>query len=193
MRATTDEGMTRLRKRFEEVAAATAAVHDCSAEVDWMQAALPLYPPVLNDAGAFAFAMDVATRCVEVRQMGGNPAGTGQRHGAPFAPCKHTALARLHCRRLVGEGDGRVGETEATMAAEDFAFIARAVPSCLLFLGIRNETAGAVHGLHTPRFTLDEGVLKLGAALHTALASQYLAQAVGRQGGRGSGGAREVL
>jgi metal-dependent amidase/aminoacylase/carboxypeptidase family protein len=34
----------------------------------------------------------------------------------------------------------------------------------------------AVHGLHTPRFTLDEGVLKVGAALHTALASEYLEQ-----------------
>jgi hypothetical protein len=33
-----------------------------------------------------------------------------------------------------------------------------------------------VHGLHTPRFTLDEGVLKVGAALHTALASEYLEQ-----------------
>lgn len=32
----------------------------------------------------------------------------------------------------------------------------------------------AVHGLHTPRFTLDESVLKLGAALHTALATEYL-------------------
>jgi IAA-amino acid hydrolase len=60
------------------------------------------------------------------------------------------------------------------MAGEDFSFIARAVPACFLFLGTRNESIGAVHGLHTPRFTLDEGVLKVGAALHTALAYEYL-------------------
>ena len=36
-----------------------------------------------------------------------------------------------------------VGETQATMAGEDFSFIARAVPSCFLFLGIRNETLGS--------------------------------------------------
>ena len=36
-----------------------------------------------------------------------------------------------------------VQETEATMAGEDFAFIARAVPSCFIFLGIRNETLGS--------------------------------------------------
>ena len=29
------------------------------------------------------------------------------------------------------------------------------------FLGIRNETLGSVHGLHTPRFTMDEAQLPL--------------------------------
>ena len=47
----------------------------------------------------------------------------------------------------------------------------------------------AVHGLHTPRFTLDEGVLKLGAALHAGLASQYLQRWHERQ----AGGAKEEL
>ncbi|KAI7846414.1 hypothetical protein COHA_000124 [Chlorella ohadii] len=90
----------------------------------------------------------------------------------------------------------QAGETEGTMAGEDFAFIGRAVPACFLFLGTRNESVGAVHGLHTPRFTLDEGVLPLGAALHTALATQYLEQWHVRQpqGGGGSGTAgREEL
>lgn len=54
-------------------------------------------------------------------------------------------------------------------------------------------TRPAVHGLHTPRFTLDEGVLKLGAALHTALASKYLERWHARQGGAGGDGAREEL
>ncbi len=54
----------------------------------------------------------------------------------------------------------------------------------------------AVHGLHTPRFTLDEGVLKLGAALHTALATEYLAQFPAKQAegsGVAAGAAREEL
>ena len=42
--------------------------------------------------------------------------------------------------------------------------------------GIRNETLGSVHGLHTPRFLLDEGVLPAGAALHASLAVRYLQQ-----------------
>lgn len=46
-----------------------------------------------------------------------------------------------------------------------------------------------VHGLHTPRFTMDESVLKLGAALHTALASQYLEQWHELHSGGGGGAA----
>lgn len=48
-----------------------------------------------------------------------------------------------------------------------------------------------MHGLHTPRFTMDESVLKLGAALHTALASQYLQRQAAPGGGAAPG--REEL
>lgn len=60
------------------------------------------------------------------------------------------------------------------MAAEDFSFIARAVPATFMFLGIRNETLGSVHGLHTDRFLMDEAVLPVGAALHASLAKEWL-------------------
>lgn len=63
---------------------------------------------------------------------------------------------------------------EATMAGEDFAFIAQKVPSAFAFLGIRNDTAGSVYGLHTSRFTMDESVLKRGAALHAMLAHEFI-------------------
>lgn len=52
---------------------------------------------------------------------------------------------------------------------------AEAVPGVFTYLGIGNETAGSVHGLHTPRFTLDETVLPRGAALHAAVAFEFLA------------------
>ena len=51
------------------------------------------------------------------------------------------------------------------------------VPSSFIFLGIRNESAGSVHGLHTPRFTMDEGVMPLGAALHASMAFRGLRRA----------------
>lgn len=72
------------------------------------------------------------------------------------------------------------------MAGEDFAFFGRAVPANFLFLGIRNEAVASTAGLHNARFRVDEDVLQTGAALHTAIALEYLA-ARGRLGGGGGG------
>ena len=86
-------------------------------------------------------------------------------------PLCHTYLF-LH--RLIGAD--RVREVEASLGAEDFSFYSHAghVPSTFLYLGIRNESSGSIHGEHTSRFKIDESVLSLGAALHVALAIEYL-------------------
>lgn len=55
-------------------------------------------------------------------------------------------------------GSDAAYDTPALMTGEDFAFIADIVPSAYLFIGIRNETLGSVHELHTPQFKLDEQV-----------------------------------
>lgn len=44
------------------------------------------------------------------------------------------------------------------------------------FLGINNETAGSVHGLHTAQFTMDESQMPLGAALHASVALNFFAK-----------------
>lgn len=58
---------------------------------------------------------------------------------------------------------------------------AEAVPGVFTYLGIRNESIGSIHGLHTPRFTLDESVLPRGAALHAAMAFEVLNSHQGAQ------------
>ncbi len=61
------------------------------------------------------------------------------------------------------------------MGGEDFAFYGAAgVPSAFIFMGTGTEGRGTTHGLHTPQFTVDEDILPLGAALHAALASEFL-------------------
>ncbi len=52
--------------------------------------------------------------------------------------------------------------------------IADAVPGAFTFLGIQNEKAGSVHGLHTARFQMDEAQMPLGAALHATVALDAL-------------------
>lgn len=68
----------------------------------------------------------------------------------------------------------QVLQTDPEMIAEDFAHFAEAVPSAFMFIGIRNESLGAVHNLHSVRFMVDEEVLHLGAAVHAAVAMRYL-------------------
>ena len=55
------------------------------------------------------------------------------------------------------------------------------MPGVYSFLGINNETAGSVHGLHTPNFRMDESVLPVGAALHAAFALHFVRGRTGVQ------------
>ncbi|KAB1228253.1 IAA-amino acid hydrolase ILR1-like 3 [Morella rubra] len=82
----------------------------------------------------------------------------------------------LHVKRvgklLLGSENVKVGTK--VMAGEDFAFYQELIPGVMLSIGIRNEELGSTHSPHSPHFFVDEDVLPVGAALHTALAESYL-------------------
>lgn len=82
----------------------------------------------------------------------------------------------LHVKRvgklLLGSENVKVGAK--VMAGEDFAFYQELIPGVMLSIGIRNEELGSTHSPHSPHFFVDEDVLPVGAALHTALAESYL-------------------
>ena len=59
------------------------------------------------------------------------------------------------------------------MGAEDFAFFLQKFPGMLLRVGCHNPAQGAVHGLHSPFFDLDERVLDVGVRLFTHLLTSY--------------------
>ncbi|KAF9600905.1 hypothetical protein IFM89_013812 [Coptis chinensis] len=71
-------------------------------------------------------------------------------------------------------GPKNVTAANKVMAGEDFGFYQEVIPGVMFGIGIRNEDLGSVHSPHSPHFFLDEDVLPLGAALHTALAEIYL-------------------
>ncbi|XP_077248317.1 IAA-leucine-resistant (ILR1)-like 3 [Tasmannia lanceolata] len=71
-------------------------------------------------------------------------------------------------------GPSNVKPGKKVMAGEDFAFYQQVIPGVMLSIGIRNEEVGSVHSPHSPHFFLDEDVLPIGAALHTALSEIYL-------------------
>ncbi|PIA34940.1 hypothetical protein AQUCO_03700297v1 [Aquilegia coerulea] len=75
-------------------------------------------------------------------------------------------------RLLLGSNNVKTGNK--VMAAEDFAFYQEMIPGVMFSIGIRNEDLGSIHSPHSPYFFLDEDVLPIGAAVHTAIAEVYL-------------------
>jgi metal-dependent amidase/aminoacylase/carboxypeptidase family protein len=51
------------------------------------------------------------------------------------------------------------------MWSEDFAYFALFRPSCFYNLGVRNESRGIIHPVHTSRFDIDEDALVVGGGL----------------------------
>ncbi|KAL2892941.1 IAA-amino acid hydrolase ILR1-like 6 [Bienertia sinuspersici] len=60
------------------------------------------------------------------------------------------------------------------MGAEDFSFYSKEIPAAFYYIGIRNEELGSIHCAHSPHFMVDEDVLPIGAAMHAAIAEDYL-------------------
>uniref|UniRef100_A0A7S2KG16 Peptidase M20 dimerisation domain-containing protein n=1 Tax=Leptocylindrus danicus TaxID=163516 RepID=A0A7S2KG16_9STRA len=73
--------------------------------------------------------------------------------------------------------DGMVRDVPPTMGAEDFSFIAEAVPSTFFLVGQGSASSPhppSSYGLHHPHFAIDEDVLPIGSQLHVELALKTL-------------------
>jgi IAA-amino acid hydrolase len=79
-----------------------------------------------------------------------------------------------HVAALVSD-EGVARETEPTMGAEDFSFLAESVPSTFFLLGQGSgQDPPTNYGLHHPHFALDESVMPKGVELHVNLALRAL-------------------
>ncbi len=54
-------------------------------------------------------------------------------------------------------------EKKPDMIGEDFAYFLKKAPGCMIRLGVRNESLGLTHQLHTPKFNIDESALQIGS------------------------------
>ena len=83
----------------------------------------------------------------------------------------------MSCARcsLLGDASKFLTDYEANLGGEDYAFFGHHMPTAYIAIGSGNEAKGAVHGLHSPHYMMDEDVLPIGAAYHAALATEFLA------------------
>jgi amidohydrolase len=71
-------------------------------------------------------------------------------------------------------GQAHVLEAPKIMAAEDFSFMAQAIPGCFLRLGVHNPAWEQRHYVHTPTFRIDEDALPIGTASLVATALAWM-------------------
>ncbi len=62
-------------------------------------------------------------------------------------------------------GKENILETEMRMGAEDFGYYTQQIPGCFYRLGVRNEAKGIIHGVHTPKFNIDESAIEIGIGM----------------------------
>lgn len=73
-------------------------------------------------------------------------------------------------------GSENVVELDRWYASEDFAWYLKKLPGTFYRIGTRSEEKGIVHGLHTPRFTIDEDALRVSPGFMSYLVWKYLAE-----------------
>jgi amidohydrolase len=115
------------------------------------------------------FSVDLASQLQEeIRRMATQVAkGYGATCEVTFTPGARPVKNDLDLQeRAVAALEARFDDVAVAhppqLAAEDFASFSKRVPGCYMFLGIRNEPEGIVHGLHTPEFDVDERCLTVG-------------------------------
>jgi hippurate hydrolase len=72
-------------------------------------------------------------------------------------------------------GASNVEETEKRMGAEDFGYYSQVIPGCFFRLGVRNESKGITHNVHTPHFNIEEDSIENGVGMMAWLGTQLFA------------------
>lgn len=96
--------------------------------------------------------------------------------GYPFLHNNPELTQRLETLAREYLGVDKVKSLEQRMTAEDFAYYAAKVPSCLFRLGIRNESRGITSNLHTATFDVDENSIVTGMEMLAWFAVNLLNQ-----------------
>lgn len=97
-------------------------------------------------------------------------------HGYPYLHNDEILTGSIKEKAIEYLGEKNVIDLEPRMTAEDFAYFAKEVPSCLYRLGIRNKAKNIESNLHTATFDIDETSLETGTGLLAWLAIKFLSE-----------------
>lgn len=67
-------------------------------------------------------------------------------------------------------GEDNVEDLPIRLTAEDFSYYSQEVPVCFFRLGVGNSEQGIVHGVHHPKFNIDNSSLEIGVQMMVSAA-----------------------
>ena len=116
---------------------------------------------------------ELRNACEVVKAMGGDYEISFE-YGYPVTnnDPKATKVAIAANQKILGKEN--VQEADITLGAEDFSYMAQAVPGNFLFLGTHNPNWDKHYYVHTPTFRIDEDALPIGSASLCAAALEWL-------------------
>ena len=83
-------------------------------------------------------------------------------------------IAEAAAEKIFGEGNNIKGPL--AMSSEDMPYYFQKAPGAYAFLGSYNEAADSIFYPHHEKYNIDEGVFKLGAAMHVQMALEFLSE-----------------
>lgn len=93
-----------------------------------------------------------------------------------YPPTVNDPTAAGHMMATMREllGDEHVIESDLIMGAEDFSYMAQAVPGCFLRLGVHNPAWKEYYPVHRADFRIDEDALPIGSAALALTALRWM-------------------
>lgn len=101
----------------------------------------------------------------EIAKASGGTADVTISKGYPYLENDPETTQRMRISAIEFLGEPHVHELPIRLTAEDFSYYSQKVPVCFFRLGVRNEKEGIVHGVHHPRFNIDQKSLKYGVQM----------------------------
>jgi amidohydrolase len=82
--------------------------------------------------------------------------------GYPYLENDPGVTSSLREKAIQFMGQDNVVELPIRLTSEDFSYYSQEIPVCFFRLGVRNESKGIIHGVHHPKFDIDENALLTG-------------------------------
>lgn len=101
----------------------------------------------------------------DIAKASGGAADVTISKGYPYLENDPETTQRMRTLAQDFLGEEMVHDLPIRLTAEDFSYYSQEVPVCFFRLGVRNEAEGIVHGVHHPRFDIDQKSLKFGVQM----------------------------